>query len=148
MNDACSSVRRSCRIYTRTASSTRLDARHKRVYNRPASSVYVELQTPAHHGKATRGHTASFNGPFLCRTRLPGAQRPRQLNVARLPTWQKRRLRPAYAGPAPASRRRCGAGLPAPDRNSVYRCGPAFLFYTFSLLSYRCIQWHPSTFIY
>ena len=60
--------------------------------------------------------------------------------------------------PPTARLRRSGAGKQAPVRRRLAGAGPELglqmrasifiLFYTFSLLSYRCIQWHPSTFIY
>ena len=51
-------------------------------------------------------HRARTNGPLLARQRLPVTFRCGQRAAARVPTWQKRLVRPADNGPAPACHQR------------------------------------------
>ena len=51
-------------------------------------------------------HRARTTGPLLARNWLPVTFRCGQRAAARVPTWQKRRVRPALNGPAPACHQR------------------------------------------
>ena len=54
----------------------------------------------------TLAHRARIYGPLLVRQRLPVTFRCGQRVAARVPTWQKRRVRPVDGGPALACHQR------------------------------------------